>query len=321
MNEAACEVLERYDITVRSKQALGNHGGFSGALIWRVECERGSLCLRAWPPAQMTESRLATIHSWMNPAKILPFVPVLHHQRNQCSWCSHAGRLWELTAWLPGRADFHENPSVERLEWACTALARLHGIWRLRDAKIGPCPAIERRLEHVRDWLARASLGWKVPAGDGPVQPWAERAWLLVRPRLNGLERMLLPWLARPLPLQPCLCDVWHDHVLFEGDRVSGIIDYGAMKVDQGAVDLARMLGSLAEDNVELRVAGLGAYAKVRALSLEEEALIPILDESTTVLGAANWLKWLYVEKKQFEDEEAVARRLAQLVRRIERWK
>jgi homoserine kinase type II len=319
MNAAVVEVLGRYAISVRSMQALGNHGGFSGAMLWRIESDRGPLCLRAWPPAQMTELRLITIHRWMRHAA-LPFVPIIHSLPNRETWCVHFDRMWEVTSWMPGKADFHEHPSTERIESASKALAALHVGWRTIDAQVGPCPAVERRLEHIRAWRARANAGWEVPAETGPVQPWAERAWRLVRPRLQALECQLSPWMECRLPLQPCLCDIWHDHVLFTDEQVSGIIDYGAMKVDQVAVDLARMLGSLAKDDVMLRQAGLRAYARVRPLSLEEEALVPILDESTTVLGAANWLKWIFVDRKPFEDIKVVARRLGQLVQRIERW-
>ena len=60
--------------------------------------------------------------------------------------------------------------------------------------------------------------------------------------------------------MQPCLCDPWHDHVLFTGDQVSGVIDYGSVKEDHIAVDLARLLGSLVEDDENAWSIGLKAY-------------------------------------------------------------
>jgi homoserine kinase type II len=122
------------------------------------------------------------------------------------------------------------------------------------------------------------------------------------------------------VPLQPCLGDLWHDHVLFDGDTVTGLIDYGAARLDHVAVDLARLLGSLAGDESNLRAAGLTAYRRVRPLSPDEEALVTVLDRTGTILGAANWLLWLYREGRVFEDREGVARRLAALVERIENW-
>ncbi len=101
---------------------------------------------------------------------------------------------------------------------------------------------------------------------------------------------------------------------------VTGLIDYGGVKLDHVAVDLARLLGSMVGDDFGLRAAGLQAYSRIRPLSLEEENLVHLLDETGTLLGAANWLKWLYREGKTFEDRNAVAGRLADLVKRIEGW-
>jgi hypothetical protein len=55
-------------------------------------------------------------------------------------------------------------------------------------------------------------------------------------------------------------------------------------------------------------------------LTSTEEELILVLDETGTLLGMANWLKWLYRDGRSFEDRAAVARRLATLVERVERW-
>jgi Ser/Thr protein kinase RdoA (MazF antagonist) len=116
------------------------------------------------------------------------------------------------------------------------------------------------------------------------------------------------------------LCDIWHDHVLFRGDAVTGLVDFGGVKTDHVTVDVARLLGSLVEDRAGLRAAGLEAYRRIRPLSLEEEELITVLDETGTLVGLMTWIKWLYVEGKRFEDRASAARRLQALVERVERW-
>jgi homoserine kinase type II len=123
------------------------------------------------------------------------------------------------------------------------------------------------------------------------------------------------------MSLQFCLCDIWHDHVLFDGDKLTGLVDYGGVKIDHVAVDLARLLGSMVEDRADLRTAGLEAYQRIRPLSLQEEELVSVLDETGTLVGLITWLKWLYVDDKQFDDRKAAARRLQMLVRRVESWK
>jgi Ser/Thr protein kinase RdoA (MazF antagonist) len=205
----------------------------------------------------------------------------------------------------------------------CRALAELHASWVQGPPQAGVCPAITRRLDRIRQWRILVRSGWQ-PAfeamPDDPVHPWAERAWKCVRSHVEQLPRRLAAWLDRPLPLQPCLCDVWHDHVLYEGDAVTALIDYGAVKPDHVAVDLARLLGSLVGDHDELRKAGLCAYARARPLSWEEEALVSDLDHSGLLVGLASWLEWLYRGKRPFEDRQAVAGRLAELVLRAEQW-
>ena len=223
---------------------------------------------------------------------------------------------------MPGRADFHEHPSVVRLAAACQALARLHLAW-VSSAHLGVCPAVLRRLERAKEWLSLVRGGWRPAFGTAsldPVVPWAERAWRTLRGRVEPIADKLASWIGRPLPLQVCLADLWHAHVLFDGDTVSGIIDYGSARVDHVAVDLARLLGSLVEDDPTLWRVGLEAYRQVRPLSAEEEELAHRLDETGTVLAAANWLRWLYHDADRgFEDRAAVAGRLELLVRRLER--
>src|SRR6516165_5243295 len=110
---------------------LGNHGGFSGAALWRIDGPAGMLCLRAWASHE-TWPRLLFRHRLMSEARQggLSFVPTIFAALDGASAVEHTGRLWELSEWLPGRADFHDYSSAARLEAACMALAQLHTVWR-----------------------------------------------------------------------------------------------------------------------------------------------------------------------------------------------
>jgi homoserine kinase type II len=324
---AARAVLGRFGVAPSFPPApLGNHGGFSGARLWLVEGPGGPYCLRAWPPGGVFTDYLTTVHRLLNIARQagLDFVPAVQATPDQHTWVKAAGRSWDLTSWLPGTADFHTYPIPARLESACRALARLHLAWAGATPGHGPCPALRRRLDRCREWQELLASGWRPAldvAGFDPVAGWAERAWRVLRDRLGQVPARLAPWVGQTFPLQPCLCDVWHDHVLFEGDRVTGLVDYGSVKVDHVSADLARLLGSLVGDDRQQYAAGLAAYAGVRPLADTERALVAALDETGTVLGLANWLKWLYHDGRVFEDRPAVAARLAALVGRMEGWK
>jgi Ser/Thr protein kinase RdoA (MazF antagonist) len=316
----AAQVLAYYPAPVRGTvTALGNHGGFSGARLFRVEAPAGAFCLRAWPP-DISSPRLHTIHSLIRRATDagVDFVPRVVPTAAGQPFVAAADRLWELTDWMPGAATFHRDPTPERLRTACTALARLHRAWSEPNPRRAVCPAVERRLAAARDWLALTSAGWRpAPDPSDPVAPCVGHTWDLLRRRIPEVPALLDPWLRRPVALQPCLCDVWHDHVLFTGDRVSGLVDFGSVKVDHVAVDLSRLLGSLVGGDTARWCAGLQHYEEQRPLTAEERELARDLDRTGTVVAAANWLRWLYHERRAY-DRPAVGRRLAGLVERME---
>jgi hypothetical protein len=306
-------------------RSLGNRGGFSGARLWRLESALGPLCLRCWPAEDRLGPRLAFIHSHMAQATArgLEFVPRLLPARDGRTAVEVGGRWWEVASWLPGQADFHARPTRGRLTAACGALALLHAAWEGERTPPAPCPAVRRRVERLareRDFLR---AGWRVPldplAAD-PALPVARRAERLLPRWLDQVAAWLAPWLDVRLALQPCLADVWHDHLLFEGDRLTGLVDYGALQADHPAVDLARLLGSLVADDEPAWQAGLTAYRAVRRFGGEEELLARVLDRSGVVLALGTWLHWLYRERRVFESRSLAAARLEVLVRRVERW-
>jgi homoserine kinase type II len=155
-----------------------------------------------------------------------------------------------------------------------------------------------------RDWPVLAQLG-------------RELLQLIpkITPRILFHAERVLPW---QVSLQPCIRDVWHDHVLFTGDAVSGLIDFGAMRVENVAADVARLVGSLVSDDREQRLVALRAYQQLRPLSPQERELIEIFDQTTTVLGGVNWLRWIYIEHREFADRRKVEQRFNFLLRRLQ---
>jgi Ser/Thr protein kinase RdoA (MazF antagonist) len=307
-----------------SLQSLDNHGGFSGANLWRIESDGHSLCLLALSPQENSPDHLAFVHQAMKHARhaSLTFVPSLISTLDGGSFLRHADRLWELMDWMPGKADFHQTPSAARLANACDALARLHNAWAPAVPTLAPCPAVHRRLDRCRRWFDLLASGWRPAFSDtfDPVDDPARRAWRLLNQWAPKVAPQLASWANRSFPLHPCLCDIWHDHVLFDGDRVSGLIDYGSLKLDCVAVDLARLLGSMVGDDAAMWKVGLDAYRSVRLLPDEVENLAHALDRTGTVLALANWLIWLYYDSREFANRCEVARRLSGLVDRVESW-
>jgi homoserine kinase type II len=235
--------------------------------------------------------------------------------------CELAGSTWELMTWLPGAADFVENPSAARLQAAFRALARVHQALSACDLRHLPAnqatPALDDRLDR---WQALqtgglAQIAAAVHAQRIPALDDLAHHWLSLNPRLPNT------WLAQLVAAkeqswlqQPVLRDVWSDHVLFVGDVVSGFIDFGAMRVDTPLTDIARLLGSLAGCNPQQRHLALEAYAEARPLLAAEQALIHLLDQTGNLLAGWNWLQWLYLERREFPSLPAVRQRLQHLL-------
>jgi homoserine kinase type II len=276
----------------------------------------GELCLKAEPPGADADRLERVVHGWILAARAagLHFVPLVQQTRDGGTVVEAGGRAWDVTEWMPGRADFRANPTDARLCAAVEAVARLHEAWsRLTPSGPVPCPAVERRWRALTEWDRLVAAGWRPrPAPDDPVAPPAEVAWARLPELVPQARAALLPWLHAPVPVQPCLCDVWHDHVLFDGDRVTGLIDYGAAKVDHVAADLARLLGSLVPDEPERVTAAVRAYERIRLLPQPE--LVELLDWTGVVVGVSNWLRWLYHDGRAYANRAAVVARLAGLV-------
>lgn len=338
-------VLAHYEITMTGESSfLDDAGGFSGAEFWKIPVAGpatasqeprlllessssstpepvGWLCLRRWPAVSPDESRLQQIHAFLDAlaAENLP-VPTPLRTRTGATFVREGRTLWELTAWMPGAADFHANPNDDRLRAAMESLARVHlaaAAWR--TPKQQPSAAVRQRfqmLQQVKAWVSR------LKARQSALPPtWRTTAAAL----LQAAPRAASETLARysdvprlPLPVQWVVKDIWHDHVLFQNNDVSGIIDFGAIGIDTVATDLARLLGSLLGNDWPRWSAALEAYAAVRPLSSAERETVAALDRAAVVLSGLNWLQWAAVDGRRFPGREAdILQRLETLQRRL----
>jgi len=209
---------------------LGAAGGFSGASLFRGDSAAGpQFALKAWPPG-VTAAALAVIHAHMHTARAggCDFVPAVVPTRSGATAVAAGGRAFDLTAWVPGTAA--ADPTDAQLDAIGHAVAALHRAWRGVPAA-GPIPAVTRRLAALE--------GVDVPAVLAKLRPWAE---------VVG-------------PVQPTVGDLRLEHVLFTGDRVTGIVDYGAVKPDHAAADLARLAADLPPGRLPRLVAAYNARA------------------------------------------------------------
>jgi len=317
-------VLRCYDLPEDRQQTvpLGFVGGLSGAKFWQIRTPEGRFCLRRWPQAHPTPDRLKLIHSVLLRAaqQNCSFVATPLRTKTGETFVRHGGHLWELTRWIAGAADLDRPPRSERVCSAMESLAAFHSAvsshqpWR----SVGPSRGIRERLELAYWFRAEGLDALKAalcrdrlsPSLDESVRSLLETA----NRRIDQLIEELLPWHDRPLLLMPCIRDVHREHVLFEGDRVSGLVDFGAMRAESPAADVARLLGSYAEGDTAIWIAGIAAY-EARATTHLQHDLVRLFDTATTLLAGINWAKWLYVDKRMARDLALVERRLQALQR------
>jgi homoserine kinase type II len=328
MHDPSAEVLAAFGVACppAGVRALGAAGGFSGARFWRIADRSGTLCLRRWPVEHPSSERLEFIHAVLRHVAQggVRLVPVPRPTLNGTTFVRHDGHLWELTPWMPGEADFQRSPRPQKLAAALLALAHFHAA--AADFPGLPAtavsPGMARRVELLDRWLA------------GGVDRLAEAITPALWPELYGragrivmgfrfLAESIRPALARaatrPTALQPCIRDIWHDHVLFQGDAVTGLVDFGAVDRDSVACDVGRLLGSLAGDDPDLWRVGLESYQQIRPLGGGELEMVGCFDRSTVLMAGLNWLQWIYVDKRRFDDPRAVLRRIDEILLRLDR--
>lgn len=321
------DLLARYPGRVRpmdEPEALGGAGGLSGSRLWRYRSERGVLVLRAWPPHGPDRTHLERVHRWLSMAGELGFIPTPIADRSGRTLQEHAGRFWELAPGMPGAAESAQPPAAARVRSAFAAMAAFHQ--RLAGERcVGVSPGLGRRHEAIERLLQGRFDALDRAIGAAAVSPrdedramalrWLNRARALAPELLDPLRRAA----GRTVPLQPCLRDARPEHFLFEGDRVTGLVDFGAMGVDCVAGDLARLMGEWLDDDLAARAMALDAYGRIRPIGADEVASIDAFASSSALLIGEHWIRWHFLEGRRFDDPLAASQGIARGLEHIER--
>ncbi len=308
-------------------QSLGVTGGFSGAVIWRVSVAGNDLCLRRWPQVHPSLNGLLAIHGLLQHVATSGYdlVPVPLATRFGETYFVNEDHLWELTPWMPGEASLSQAPTPDKLSTAMVALARFHQAaqsYQYQEHKptLGLSPGLRERLAMLRQ-LQQGGLQqlWQ-ETRTAEASDLRELAFELLEAAGRALDPVsgyLAEIVSTPLALQWCLRDVRHDQVLFSGQQVSGLLDFGAVAVDSIAGDVARFIGSVVNDDPQSWQLGIEAYAEQRQLSPDERRAIVGFDQGGLICSAANWVRWLFIEGRSFPQIHALHAQLVWLRDRL----
>jgi Ser/Thr protein kinase RdoA (MazF antagonist) len=311
--------------------------GFSGAIVLRIEIAASSFCLRGWPRGVDNEARILALHEFLAyvGSQGISYLAVPVASDDGHTLVHAEGRFWQLEPWLPGSADFWSRPSDVRLAAAFRALAHLHQVAaefrpasgnssHLAPAAPAIAPAARDRLELINRWTPSrlAELRKRPGRAFGVSEPTfadiAGRIATAFERCAPSVTRELRAAAQERVPLQPCLRDVWHDHVLFERNAVTGLIDPSAARTDTVATDLSRLAGSLIADDRRAWEIALDAYCSIRPLLPAERRLVGVLDHSGVLLSGMGWLERPRAFDQSAEFQSRVLERLQRIAARAE---
>lgn len=327
------QLLSHYPACHRSTwSACQVSGGFSAAIVVRITTQFAEFALRGWPTGSTNESRIIGLHRLLRCVHDQEIrqvaVPIATNQGR--TLISAFGRWWQLEPWMPGVADFANKPTNEKLRAAMQCLARWHRAaatfsprgdectW-FESSRSGNSPAVMQRLAMLQRLQHGDARRLAVRLGtqqDSPLRSQALRVVELFQHLAARTESELERARALSAPLQPCLRDVWHDHVLYSNDEVTGLIDPSACRTESVAADLARLLGSLLDEHQRQWALALDEYATVRVLSNNELALVPVLYCSGVLLSAMTWVERIAATDGQLPP--SVGERLSRQIRSLE---
>lgn len=198
---------------------------------------------------------------------------------------------------VPEPASDSEGRILFQLEGKPAAVVgRLRGRSELAP-NVRHCSAVGAMLAKMH--LASADYGGYQPNLRG--LPWWKEAVPTLLPHLGGDQRALLleeltfqtECAALPdyalLPRGPVHADLFRENVMFEGDSLSGILDFYFAGYDTFLFDLGVCLNDWCVDlesgrvDVQRRASFLTAYQSVRPLVPEEHRLLPSLERAAAL--------------------------------------
>lgn len=324
-------VLKHWPAPFAAAKLVNPHQGFSGALIGRIAAAEQEFALRGWPSGSLPRTRLAGLHHFLRYLRQqgLSQVSVPIATIHGPTLVESFGHWWQLEPWMSGRASFHEDPSAEKVTSAMQVLARLHhlaeryepegesAVWFSVQPSV-PSPGVIERIQLIERWkdtdpqsLRRLMQKSSLP---GSMLDLLEDIVARFHRHADAIQDELQLLLGVAFRLQPCPRDLWHDHVLFTGDEVTGLIDFGACRSENPMTDLSRLLGSFFPNDPPRWQAAIDSYEQFRPILPEERRLLRAFDRSQRLLAGMMWVQRLTFDVEIPLQTERVRQRLEGII-------
>ncbi|MEM8734350.1 MAG: phosphotransferase, partial [Planctomycetota bacterium] len=287
-------------------------GGLSSSSVFRCQGRAEQFCLRKWSGGVARFGHIQWIQSQIARAIAVGVEALPAHFRTVDgeSLIADGDDVWELTEWKPGVADYLDFPSQSRLLAATRLLARFHSVFE-PESRVQVSPAMEQRLQVLGDAIRwAAQVNWRSTSFADSlttglsedqsklIEMNVQRTHVFLRENGERLHQRLQILAKEPIHCHFVLRDVWSDHLLYSQDEVTGMIDFGAARIDEPATDVARLLGSLEPVDVDRWMFGFEGYRSM-CPAIQRERVV-MLDQVSTLLSANQWRIWVTEQQREF---------------------
>lgn len=306
--------------------------GLSGAGVWKITSNSLAAALHIWPIGY-PDDRLRAIHGILAGygGAGIGFIPHPVDDARGETVQFKEGRLWDLVTWRPGESAVAAEYCEERIRSALAALRKLHdlGSELTRGKELAPIadrvtaealrlgrpmksPGLVRRQ---KEWFRLSRL-----LNDGSLP---EDPCHLVARTFEAAARAQQWWNSGCLkaeerfPLTICWNDPRRENLLFIGDEISGLIDYGSLGIDFPAADLGRLLGSFLPNHPERWPTLLGSYDDAASAKRWARWAWHYF-RAGTLIAALHWWEWHLLQKRPFANPQAAYDRWRYIVETLE---
>jgi hypothetical protein len=312
----ACCMLPPF-LTQELNRLLGNdwrasqveHAGYSHSPVMAIQSPSGRWALKRL--GLVSRERVLERHAFQSRLAEAPEcrVPSLQRWSNGSTWIECDGFGWERSNWVGG-SPLPRRGAVEGEQWeqVVESLVAMHRrsiefsasegrtleIGRTADLPIG----LRDRRTALRAWQRDGTDRWNSLATRlqrhvsnvhlAWFRPMAATAISLAMGAAESLEAMC----RRPHSSYWIVRDCWRDHWLFSGKQLTGLIDFGAARLDWPGLDLVRCFGTLLGWPDDRWHSGLERVRRALPLCTWQTSEVLLIHRISVALSALQWLEW-----------------------------
>lgn len=269
-------------------------------MVYRLETPASRYAMKRWP-VTMERDRLSMIHRFQEHLAGCekPITAGLIRWTNGETLLEADGVCWEITEWKSGLPiEEVGQANDEQIKQSAEAIALLHQQSASYETQTCKPPGLQQRYEgmlkavrppndkRVR-FLDSISAHNKYLAAN-VLHDIHRRAMSVIPSILDPMKRLA----ETPATCFWILRDVWREHILFRDNRLSGIIDFGAARIDWPGLDLVRAFGTLMFDSDPRWSTAVAHYSNLRSDGSVVFADLKAVHRASVALSALQWLDW-----------------------------